>query len=159
MERRRRTASLCAVAGFLLGASLAAAQDPAGAAAKAGQAHVVVYRVNRHRDPTLVKPAIYCDEKEVALMYSDRFFTINLTPGKHTITSDDGSTSVSLDAQPGVTYYVVVVVVNGAWTRNRFSVAQVDTNTALTDLTRLKPADASHIKAPNMVSIGAIPGK
>jgi hypothetical protein len=155
----RRVVTLGALAGFLLGASVAEAQDLPGAQAKADQAHVVVYRVNRHRDPKMIKPSVFCDDKEVALMYSDRFLTINLPPGKHTVKSSNEKTSVTLDAQPGVTYYIEIAAVNGIFLRNTFGVKQVDANTALKDTARLKPADDKHVMDKAMVSIGAMPGK
>jgi hypothetical protein len=157
LARIGRIVALCGVAGFLLGASVEAAQDPHGVETKTGPAHVVVYRPT-HRDPKMIKPSVYCDGKEVALMYSGRFFTIALSPGKHTIASSNEQTSVSLDAKSGVTYYVRVFAV-GKWVRNQFSVEQVDASTALNGIASLKPADDSHVMAPEIVSIGAIPGK
>jgi hypothetical protein len=104
----------------------------------------------------MIKPSVYCDDKEVALMYAQRFFTINLSPGQHRISSSDEHTVVSLDAKAGVTYYVRVSVVRGFWINNTFKVEQVDTNTAHGELATLKPAEPIHVKAPEIVSTGAI---
>ena len=62
-------------AASLLLAAVALAQDRPGVGATAGQAHVVVYRTGRHRDPAMIKPSVYCDDKDVALMYAKHFFT------------------------------------------------------------------------------------
>jgi hypothetical protein len=137
-------------------AAVALAQDRPGVGATAGQAHVVVYRTGRHRDPTMIKPSVYCDDKDVALMYAKRFFTINLAPGKHRISSSDEHTVVSLDAESGVTYYVRLSVVRGLWINNTFKVEQVDASTAQKELAPLKPAETKHVNAPEIVSIEAI---
>jgi hypothetical protein len=147
------------IAGLPITAGAMAAQSSPATEAKTGQAHVVVYRVSRYRDPKIIKPSIYCDGKEVALMYSGRFFTVNLSPGKHTITSSDEHTSVSLDAESGATYYVRIAVVKGVWVNNTFSVHQVDRTEASPELARLTPADAKHVTNPDLVSIEAIPAQ
>jgi hypothetical protein len=152
----RTVVSILGVAGILISAAAMGAQVSPAAEAKTGQAHVVVYRVSRYRDPKIIKPSIYCDGKEVALMYSGRFFTINLAPGKHTITSSDEHTAVSLDAESGVTYYVRIAVVKGVWVNNTFSVQQIDSAEASKELERLKPADAKHVTNRDIVSIDAI---
>jgi hypothetical protein len=146
-------------AASLLLAAVALAQDRPGVGATAGQAHVVVYRTGRHRDPAMIKPSVYCDDKDVALMYAKHFFTINLAPGKHRISSSDEHTVVSLDAESGATYYVRISVVRGKWVNNTFKVEQVDAATAQTELAPLKPAEPKHVNAPDIVSFGAIPGK
>jgi hypothetical protein len=155
----RRIVSLCGVAGFLFGIFVAAAQDRDGVEAKTDHAHVVVYRVVHGTGGYgPIKPSVYCDDKEVALMYSGRYFIVALSPGKHKISSSNKNKAVSLDAKPGVTLYVRVVSVNGVFVNNTFGVEQVDANTALKEIERLKPADPSHVLAPEIVSISAIPG-
>ena len=158
-ELGRRTVWICGVASFLFGGTMAVAQDRPGVEAKTDQAHVVVYRTGLHRDPKMIKPSVYCDGKEVALMYSGLYFTVALSPGKHTITSSNEKSAVSLDAKPGATSYVRIAAVNGMFLRNTFGVEQVDAGTALKELARLKPADPSHVMAPEIVSISAISGK
>jgi hypothetical protein len=78
-------------------------------------------------------------------MYGGRYFTVALSPGKHTLASDDQCTAVSVDAGPGLTYYIRVSLSNAEPMRATFKVEQVDGDTAAKDLRRLKPAEASHI--------------
>jgi len=134
-------------------------QEHPASEANAVRAQVVVYRPGIHRDPKLLKPSVYYDDKEVALMYSGRYFTIAIPPGKHRISSSDEHSVVELDAKPGETYYVRIVVVNGAWIRNTFSVERRDASEATKDLADLRPADTSHIRAPDVVSVGTLPAK
>jgi hypothetical protein len=125
--------------------------------ANIGQAYVVVYRVkykpfHLKTGGIIIKPSIYCDDREVAFMYSGRYFTIALPAGKHTLSSSSQYKFISLDAQPGATYYVQVALTNDDAIRPWFGVEQVDGDRALKELGRLKPADARHITQPEMVS-------
>jgi hypothetical protein len=81
-------------------------------------------------------------------MYSGEFFTVNLAPGNHTISSSDEHTSVSLDAQPGARDYIRV----GLGKDGGFSVESVDSVMGLKELKSLKPAGAHHITQPDIVS-------
>jgi len=132
-------------------------QEHISAEAKAGQAYVVVYRVKYKpfhfkTGGIIIKPSVYCDDREVAYMYSGRYFTIALPAGKHTLSSSSQYKFVSLDAQPGATYYVQVALTNDDAIRPWFGVEQVDGDKALKELRRLKSADARHITQPEMVS-------
>ncbi len=121
------------------------------------QAHVVVYRVKRNMGH-LVKPSVYCDDQEAALMYSGRYFTVAVSPGKHVVTSSDQYSSVSLDAESGRTYYIRVSLARGEMLKTTFKVEQVDGATAVNELLRVKPAETSHITRRDVVST-ALPGK
>jgi hypothetical protein len=156
----RKIVSLCGAAGFFFCIFVVAAQDRDGAEAKTDLAHVVVYRTGLHRDPKIVKPSVYCGDEELALMYSGRYFTVALSPGKHEISSsNEHKAPVELDAKPGDTFYVRVAVVKGKWLNNTFAAEQVDANTALKEIAHLKPADPDHVVARDIVSLSPIPGK
>ena len=127
------------------------APNAASAEPNSTPAHVVIYRVPRMRG-RLVKPSVYCDDQEAAFMYSGRYFTAALPPGKHSVASDDQYTSVSLNAEAGHTYYVRVSLARSEPMRATFKVEQVDGDTAATDLKRLKPAEASQITRRDIVS-------
>ena len=132
-------------------------QEPPSAGAKTGQAYVVVYRVkfkpfHVKTGGVVIKPSIYCDDREVAFMYSGRYFTITVPAGKHTLSSSSQYKFLSLDAQPGATYYVKVQLTNDDQIRPWFGVEEVDRDKALDDLRRLKPADARNITKPEIVS-------
>jgi hypothetical protein len=129
----------------------AGAQEHPSIEAQGAQAHVVFYRVRRLMG-RFIKPAVYCDDQEAAFMYGGHYFTAALSPGKHSLASDDQYTSVSLDAEPGQTYYVRVALSKSEPMRATFKVEQVDNETAAKDLRRLKPAEASHITRRDMVS-------
>jgi hypothetical protein len=126
----------------------ASAKGCKGEAAKADQASVVVYRVSSMVG-ALIKPSVYCDGQELALMYSGRFFSVPLSPGKHTIALGADAKSVSVDAKSGGTYYVRVAP--------GFSIQEVAETSALPELKHLKPADAKHVILPDMVSITTPP--
>jgi hypothetical protein len=111
---------------------------------------VVVYRISSMVG-VLIKPSVYCDDQEVALMYSGRFFSVALSPGKHSITLGPGSKSVSLDAKPGGAYYVRIAP--------GFSIKEAAGASALKELKHLKPADAKHVVQPDIVSITGAAGK
>jgi hypothetical protein len=126
----------------------ASAKGCKGEAAKAEQASVVVYRISSMVG-ALIKPSVYCDGQELALMYSGRFFSVPLSPGQHTISLGADGKSVSVDAKSGDTYYVRVAP--------GFSIKEVADTSALPELKHLKAADAKHVILPDMVSITAPP--
>jgi hypothetical protein len=126
-------------------------QEHPSVESEGAQAHVVFYRVHRLMG-RFIKPAVYCDDQEAAFMYGGHYFTAALSPGKHSLASDDQYTSVSLDAEAGQTYYVRVALSRSEPMRATFKVEQVDSDTAANDLKRLKPAEASHITRRDIVS-------
>lgn len=132
------------------------AQDHPGLDPNAGQAHVVFYRAKdslRNRNPS-----VYCDDQEAALMHTGYYFTVALSPGKHTLASSSEYIAVTLDAEPGATYYIrLALSKEGTLVRFRFGVEQVDSATALKEISKLKPAEASHITRRDTVSTAPIP--
>ena len=60
-------------------------------------------------------PSIFIDDKEVVRIGNGRRATIKLSPGAHTVRSDDKSSAISLDAKPGQEFYVRVDEEPGAW--------------------------------------------
>jgi len=77
-------------------------------------AHLRVYRAHRFGGSGLA-PSIYVDDKQVVRIGSGRRCTIKLTPGSHTIRSDDKSSAISLDAKGGQEYYIRVDEEAGFW--------------------------------------------
>jgi hypothetical protein len=153
---RRAARAVVIFIGLTLATSEALGQQVETGTGSTNQAHVVVYRTN-HDAGKWTKPSVYCDGKEVALMYRGRYFTITLSPGKHTITSSGERRTVSLDVRPAATYYLEVSTkvrdVSG------FGVEEIEAEKALKELARLHPADASHVSMPEIVSVSAIAGK
>jgi len=77
-------------------------------------AHLRVYRSRRAVGAALA-PSIVVDGKPVARVGNGRRVTIRLTPGPHTIASDDKSSAISIDAKAGQDYYVRVEEAMGMW--------------------------------------------
>ncbi len=73
-----------------------------------------VYRHHRYEGSALA-PSIYIDELQVARVGSGRRFTAKLSPGSHTIRSDDKSSAISIDAKPGQEYYIRIDEKTGFW--------------------------------------------
>jgi hypothetical protein len=92
-------------------------QNPPAAASQPASgdlAHVHVYRQRRYAGSALA-PSIYVDDKQVARIGNGRRVSIRLTPGSHTIRSDDKSSAISVDAKAGQDYYVRVDEQTGFW--------------------------------------------
>ena len=77
-------------------------------------AYLRVYRHRRYAGSGLA-PSIYVDDKQVARVGNGRRFTARLTPGTHSIRSDDKSSAVSIDAKAGQEYYIRVDEETGFW--------------------------------------------
>jgi Protein of unknown function (DUF2846) len=77
-------------------------------------AHLRVYRQKRFTGSAL-SPSVYVDDKQIARVGNGRCFTMKLTPGSHTVRSDDKSSAITLDAKPGQDYFVRVEEATGFW--------------------------------------------
>ncbi len=92
-------------------------QGPSATASQAASgdfAHVHVYRQRRYAGSALA-PSIFVDDKPVARIGNGRRVSIRLTPGSHTVRSDDKSSVISVDAKAGQDYYVRVDEATGFW--------------------------------------------
>jgi hypothetical protein len=100
----------------------AAAQSPPAQPPAAGQAspgsdalaHLRVYRARRYMGSALA-PSIYVDDKQIVRIGNGRRASIKLTPGTHTVRSDDKSSAVSVEAKAGQDYFVRVDEETGFW--------------------------------------------
>ena len=79
-----------------------------------GTAHLRVYRARRVVGSALA-PSILVDGKQIVRVGNGRRCTIKLSPGTHSIGSDDKSSSISLDAKSGQEYFVRVDEEPGMW--------------------------------------------
>ena len=77
-------------------------------------AHLRVYRHHRYEGAALA-PSIYVDDKEVTRIGNGRRCSIKLTPGTHSVRSDDKSSAISIDAKPGQEYYIRIDEQTGFW--------------------------------------------
>jgi len=77
-------------------------------------AHLRVYRHHRYEGSTLA-PSIYVDDKQVTRIGNGRRCSIRLSPGTHTVRSDDKSSAISIDAKAGQEYFIRVEEQTGFW--------------------------------------------
>ncbi len=123
-----RSVQFMAVILILAGAALAQAQkeEPATTQPSSTQSSQTTtapspefarLRVYRHRKyaGSALAPSIYVDDKQVARVGNGRRFTMKLSPGTHSIRSDDKSSAIALDAKSGHEYYVRVDEETGFW--------------------------------------------
>jgi len=122
---RSMQSSFAAVVLIVAGLGVAQAQQPgststqspsaeAPQAAPGDVAHLHLYRHHKYAGSALA-PSIYVDDKAVARIGSGRRITIRLTPGPHSIRSDDKSSAISVDAKSGQDYYIRVDEEAGFW--------------------------------------------
>jgi hypothetical protein len=77
-------------------------------------AHLRLYRPRRVTGSALA-PSIYVDDRQVARVGNGRRITVRLSPGAHSIRSDDKSSAISLVAEAGQDYFVRVDEAVGFW--------------------------------------------
>jgi Protein of unknown function (DUF2846) len=75
-------------------------------------AHLRVYRQRRGINSTFM-PSIFVDDKQVLRIGNGTRCTIKLSPGSHSIRSDDKSSAISLDVKGGQEYFIRVDEVMG----------------------------------------------
>lgn len=91
------------------------AQPTADESRSAGaSAHLFVYRQHRYVGAALA-PSIFVDDKQVVRIGNGRRASIRLTPGAHTIRSDDKSSAISIDVKAGQDYFVRIDEQTGFW--------------------------------------------
>jgi|CZKC01.1.fsa_nt_gi hypothetical protein len=89
-----------------------AGKPDANASANGDVVHLHAYRQHRGINSTFA-PSIFVDDKQIARVSNGSRFTIKLSPGAHSIRSDDNSSAISLDAKPGQEYFIRVDEVMG----------------------------------------------
>ena len=94
--------------------SAPAASPAAPVANPDGSGFLHVYRHRRYEGSALA-PSVFIDDKQVARVGNGRRFTAKLTPGSHTVRSDDKSSAISLTVKPGEDYYVRIDEKTGLW--------------------------------------------
>jgi hypothetical protein len=94
----------------------AQADKPAATAtdSSTAPAHLHVYRQRRFAGSALA-PSIYVDDKQVVRIGNGRRASIRLSPGPHSIRSDDKSSAITLDAKAGQDYFIRVDEATGFW--------------------------------------------
>lgn len=64
-------------------------------------------------------PPIYVDGTEVFTLSNAKRCSVHVMPGTHTITSDDKSSKIEIDAKPGQEYFVSVQELPGGFFKGR----------------------------------------
>jgi hypothetical protein len=136
----------------------AGAGNASAGVTKADPARVVVYR-EKHFNCSKAKPAVYNDGKELGQIHNGRYFTVTLPPGKHLIGASTmfGNHTVELNAEPAATYYYKIEFTSN-WACI-YDIDKINTSEAINALQDLRPADAKHVKMPEIVSVSPIAGK
>jgi Protein of unknown function (DUF2846) len=102
-------------------ASVPMADTTADASAKqftpvADKAVVYIYR--NETFGAAVKMDVKVDGKPIGQTASETYFRVVLAPGHHTVDSQDGTSTLDVDAQAGAVYYVWEEVKMGVWSAN-----------------------------------------
>src|SRR5882724_11563633 len=95
--------------------SSSGAQPAPGQPTQVQAASLVIFREG-HFTGSGLKPSIYVDGKEVARIKNGSYFTMQIEPGKHDLSSSAKHESpLPLEIKPGETSYVQMIVVTGTW--------------------------------------------
>jgi hypothetical protein len=116
-----------------------------------GKATVFVYRYRQFTGSAL-KPAVYCDEIELAGMENGRVFAVELDPGKHTFRSNDKQAEVQMNCEPGKEYYLRIEIATGFW-KGHGRVVVMMPEQGVAEIKKVKWLDASDVRAPKLVRI------
>jgi hypothetical protein len=137
--------------------AVAAAVDPAAAAAAGTEALVYVYRPGKWVGKAL-EPSVFVDDVELARMDNGRYFTFKLPPGKHIVHMTQEEKGFAVDMGPGQTYYFRVGIEMGMM-KGRGKITLEDSAKAVTEVKKLKFLGRDKIKNPMVVHPTADPPK
>jgi hypothetical protein len=126
------------------------ADVPKSAASSSDSAHVRVYR------PKLLpgsgfNPSIYIDDKEVFRLVNARRCSIRISPGPHTISSDDKSSRIQIDAKGGQEFYISVQELPGGFLKGRGKLTLVANEQGKPEYQLAKPLDDDKKVARDMI--------
>ncbi len=79
-----------------------------------GPCKVVVYRPRRFVASGLT-PSVYFDGIEVFRLDNGRYVSLDVPPGKHVVKSNTKNNEIAIEAKPGETVYLELVMVSGTW--------------------------------------------
>lgn len=104
-------------------------------------AHIVIYRA-RHFEGSALKPEVRLDGRQILKLVNGRFFSLDVSPGEHVLTTDQELAPVRISLSSGQTIYVQGVV----RTFRQFSNGRLELFEAVPDDARkqiqdLKPLD------------------
>jgi hypothetical protein len=136
-------------------ATPAATAAPAVAAPTGEKVIVYVYRSKRYAGSAL-EPSVYVDDKEVARMDNGRCFAVKLTPGPHSIRSNDKASGIEMPFEAGQKYFVRVDLITGFW-KGHGGITLVANGQAEYEIKKTKPLGADKIHDHEMVSVEGLP--
>lgn len=139
-------------------AMVQASSSPVGAATSATSdavstdpfAHVRVYRPKQLPGNNFT-PSIYVDDKEVARVSNGRRVSIKVTPGPHTIKSDDKSSEISIDAKGGQEFYISIQELPGGFLKGRGKLTLMVNDQGRPEYNLQKPSDEDKRVAKDML--------
>jgi hypothetical protein len=120
------------VAAILL-AALSFAQQPTG------NSTVVFYRES-HFYGSALKPSVYLDGKALTRLKNGRYFSQEVSPGKHELSSSMKGAPLPVDLKEGETLYVQLIIQNGSW-RGGGRLVPVPIDDGKVALEKLKPTE------------------
>lgn len=123
---------------------------PTADASSSDSAHVRVYR------PKLLpgsgfNPSIFVDGKEVFRLVNARRASVRIGPGHHTVTSDDKSSMIDIDAKPGQEFFVSVQELPGGFLKGRGKLTLIANEQGRPEYKLEKPLEEEHKVAKEMI--------
>jgi hypothetical protein len=119
-------------------------------ASSSDTAHVRVYRP-RLLPGSGFNPSIYVDDKEVFRLVNARRCSVRISPGPHTISSDDKSSRIQVDAKGGQEFYVSVQELPGGFLKGRGKLTLVANEQGKPEYQLAKPLDDDKKVARDMI--------
>jgi hypothetical protein len=121
------------------------------------KARINVYRYKQYVGSG-IRPSIYCDEHDVARVQNGRYVVLALTPGEHTLRSNDKQSEIVLTVKPDQEYYIRIDIVAGMW-KGHGRLTLVLPEQGVGELKQMKPADDDMLKERELVAGDFIPTK
>ncbi|MGH9800645.1 MAG: DUF2846 domain-containing protein [Blastocatellia bacterium] len=134
-----------------------AAEKKSSEPAQDAKGTVYVYRYKQYAGSGL-EPSVYCNDVELARMDNGRYFTVKLSPGKHTFRSNDKQAGIEMDLKSGEDYYIRVEIVAG-FMKGHGRLVLTQKEQGAYEIKKLKPLDADKVKDKTRVSIEEKPIK
>jgi hypothetical protein len=114
--------------------------SPSASAQSEPESTLVVFR-EKHFEGSALKPSIYLDGQELTRLKNGSYFTVQIKPGKHDLSSSaKHEAPLPLDAKAGESNYVQMIVVTGTW-RGAGRLVPVSAEDGKTAISKLKPLD------------------
>jgi len=127
-----------------------AADAPKSDASGSDFAHVRVYRP-KQLPGSGFNPSIFVDDKEVFRLVNGRRCSVRISPGPHTISSDDKSSRIQVDAKAGQEFYVSVQELPGGFFKGRGKLTLVANEQGKPEYQLEKPVDDDKKVAKDMI--------